>query len=81
MRAEEICVGQKVRVVRREGENVGWVSEMDECLGKEYIVASINAGIVRLEGNGWVWNPKSFAPVDELIEPTEEEFMSVLFCL
>lgn len=81
MRAEEICVGQRVRVVRRERENVGWVSQMDECLGKEYIVDAIVAGIVRLKGNSWAWNPKSFDPVDELIEPTEEEFMSVLFCL
>lgn len=81
MRAEEICVGQKVRVVRREREYVGWVSEMDEYLGKEYIVASVDAGIVRLKGISWAWNPKSFDPVDELTEPTEEEFMSVLFCL
>ena len=89
MNAEDMYIGQKVLVARKEGEHVGWVSEMSDHLGKIRTIKNI----IKREASGeiyhvvtlkediaWLWNPKSFEPAGIELNPiTPEEFNALLF--
>lgn len=73
-------VGNKVKAAHRVDTRPGWVSDMEEWLGKTLTIDRIlpDSGIYLVKENGWQW-------CDEMLEPAEEElamkeFYFLVFC-
>lgn len=84
MKLKDLREGMAVRVIGESGR-IPWDPEgvMDGFIGQEVTVFSIDKhhrGFRIEEDIKWLWSPEDVEPVaDELVESTEEEFMSILF--
>lgn len=84
MKLEDLHEGMAVRVIGESGR-IPWDSDgvMDGFIGQEVTVFKIKKmlrGFIIEEDPSWLWSPEDVEPVaDELIESTEEEFLSILF--
>lgn len=84
MKLEDLREGMAVRVIGESGR-IPWDPDgvMDGFIGREVTVFKIEKslrGFLIEEDTNWLWSPEDVEPVtDELIESTEEEFLSILF--
>lgn len=84
MKLEDLHEGMAVRVIGESGR-IPWDTDgvMDGFIGQEVTVFKIDKSLrcfLIEEDTCWLWSPEDVEPVaDELIESTEEEFLSILF--
>ena len=76
----EFKVGDKVKVARRTNARPGWVSEMNEWLGKVLTIDSefTLSGQYHVKEKSYIWCDKMLEPAEE--EPVMEEFYHLVFC-
>lgn len=73
-------VGDKVKVAHRVYTRPGWVSDMDEWLGKVLTIDMVfrDSGIYLVKENSWNWCDEMLEPAEE--DPVMEEFYHLVFC-
>lgn len=73
-------VGDKVKVAHRVDTQPGWVSDMDEWLGKALTIDMVfpDSRIYLVKENGWQWCDEMLEPAEE--EPAMKEFYFLVFC-
>lgn len=73
-------VGDKVKVAHRVDTRPGWVSDMDEWLGKTITIDRVfpESKTYIVKENGWKWCDEMLEPAEE--EPAMKEFYFLVFC-
>lgn len=73
-------IGDKVKVAHRTNAGPGWVSGMNEWLGKVLTIDSEFTlyGQYHVKENSYIWCDKMLEPAEE--EPVMEEFYHLVFC-
>lgn len=78
MRIEDLLPGTKVKCT-----SATWgrgITEMADLIGSTVTVKlAREVGVILDEAPNLIWSPDDFEPITCLTEPTEEEFMSILF--